>query len=53
VAVSNSVIGVLLLATGLLGALVSLISVQLTVGLLGLAGVLGAVVSLRWREVSG
>lgn len=53
VAVSNSVIGVLLLATGLLGALASLVSVQLTIGLLGLAGVLGALMALQWKEVSG
>ncbi|MEX1197896.1 MAG: MFS transporter [Pseudohongiellaceae bacterium] len=53
VAVSNSVIGMLLLLTGLLGALASLVSVQLTITLLGATGLLGAVMSLRWKEVSG
>lgn len=53
VAVSNSLIGGLLLATGALGALASTWSVPGTVLLLGMAGALGAVMSLRWREVSG
>lgn len=53
VAVSNTVIGALLLVTGLVGALASAVSVQLTIALLGMAGVLGAVMSLRWKEVSG
>lgn len=53
VAVSNTAIGVLLLLSGLLGALAALVSVQLTIALLGLAGLLGAVLSLRWTEVSG
>ncbi len=53
VAVSNTVIGALLLLTGLLGALAAAFSVQLTIGLLALAGVIGAVLSLRWKEVSG
>jgi len=53
VAVSNTVIGGLLLLTGLLGALASLISVQLTIVLLGFAGLLGSALSLRWKEVSG
>lgn len=53
VAVSNSVIGVLLLLTGLLGALAAVISVQLTIVSLAIAGLLGAILSLRWREVSG
>lgn len=53
VAVSNTVIGALLLVTGLLGALASMVSVQLTIALLGAAGVLGAAMSLRWKEVSG
>lgn len=52
-AVSNTVIGVILLITGGLTALVSLISevaVILTLGLMGLAGTLSA---LRLREVTG
>ena len=53
VAVSNTVIGLLLLLTGLLGALAAAISVQFTLVLLGLAGLLGAGLSLRWKEVSG
>ena len=53
VAVSNSVIGVLLLATGALGALAATWSVAGTVMLLGLAGLAGAWMSLRWQEVSG
>lgn len=53
VAVSNTVIGVLLLLTGLLGALAAAVSVQLTLVLLGVAGLLGAVMSLKWTEVSG
>lgn len=53
VAVSNSVIGALLLASGLVGALAATVSVQATVLLLGLAGLAGAWLSLRWKEVSG
>ncbi|WP_291014557.1 hypothetical protein [Hydrogenophaga sp.] len=53
VAVSNTVIGGLLLLTGALGALASLVSVPGTVLLLGLCGLLGAAMSLRWEEVSG
>lgn len=53
VAVSNTVIGALLLATGLLGTLAALVSVPGTVLLLGLAGLAGAVLSRRWKDVSG
>jgi len=53
VAVSNSVIGALLLFTGLVGALASLVSVPGTVLLLGLAGLAGSAMSLRWKEISG
>lgn len=53
VAVSNTVIGALLLLAGLLGSLASLISVQLTIVLLGLAGLVGSALSLRWKEMSG
>ena len=53
VAVSNTVIGALLLLTGLVGAVTALISVPGTLILLGLAGLAGAVMSLQWREVSG
>lgn len=51
VAVSNTVIGALLLAAGGLGALAATWSVPGTVALLGLAGLLGAALSLRWKEV--
>lgn len=53
VAVSNSVIGAILLLTGLLGALTALISIQGTLILLGVAGLAGAWLSQRWPEVSG
>lgn len=53
VAVSNTVIGFVLLLSGLLGALAALVSVELTVAMLGVAGLLGAGLSLRWNEVSG
>ncbi len=52
VAVGNSVIGVLLLAAGLGGALLAALSVPAVVALAGLAGLIGAGLSLRWREVS-
>lgn len=52
VAVSNTVIGFLLLLTGLVGALAAAISVEVAIVLLGLAGLAGAVVSLGWKEVS-
>ena len=53
VAVSNTTIGALLLLSGALGALTSLVSVPGTLLLLGLGGLLGAALSLRLREVSG
>ncbi|SFB87609.1 Major Facilitator Superfamily protein [Marinospirillum celere] len=53
VAVSNSVIGALLLLTGLLGALTALFSVQATLILLGSAGLASALISRNWKEVSG
>ncbi|OFE13729.1 hypothetical protein PHACT_11775 [Pseudohongiella acticola] len=53
VAVSNTVIGLLLLLSGVLGALAAMVSVPLVITLLGLAGLLGAGLSLRWPEVSG
>lgn len=53
VAVSNSVIGALLLVSGLVGALAATVSVEATLVLLGAAGLLGAWLSLRWKEVSG
>lgn len=52
VSVSNSVIGALLLLTGLMGALTALISVHGTLILLGLAGLAGALLSLKWVDVS-
>jgi hypothetical protein len=53
VAVSNTVIGALFLASGLIGALAVSVSVEATILLLGLAGLLGSWLSLRWKEVSG
>jgi hypothetical protein len=53
VAVSNTVIGALLLVSGLLGALAATVSVEGTILLLGLAGLAGSLLSLRWQEVSG
>ncbi|MBK1643744.1 hypothetical protein CKO25_03530 [Thiocapsa imhoffii] len=53
VAVSNSVIGALLLASGLIGALAATVSVEATILLLGFAGLAGSWLSLRWKEVSG
>lgn len=52
VAVSNTVIGALLLGSGVAGALAAAFSVELAIVLLGLAGVVGALMSLRWKEVS-
>lgn len=51
VAVSNSAIGLVLLLAGGLGALASTWSVPGTVALLGAAGLAGAALSLRWKEV--
>jgi len=53
VAVSNSVIGALLLVSGLLGAMAATVSVEATLLLLGTTGILGAWLGLRWKEVSG
>ncbi len=53
VAVSNTVIGFLLLFSGLVGAVAAVYSVPLTVALLGVTGLAGAWLSLRWQEVSG
>lgn len=50
-AVSNTVIGVLLLVTGGLSALASLISATAVIILLGLMGALGTVSALQMREV--
>ena len=53
VAVSNSVIGLLLLLAGVIGGVAATVSVEATLALLGGAGLLGAWLSLGWREVSG
>lgn len=53
VAVSNTAIGMLLLLSGLIGALTSLVSIEATLVLFALGGLAGAVLSLRWKEVSG
>ncbi|MEZ5705478.1 MAG: MFS transporter [Burkholderiaceae bacterium] len=53
VAVSNTTIGALLLVSGAAGALASLVSVPGTLMLMSLAGLVGALLSLRLREVSG
>ena len=52
VAVSNTVIGGLLLLSGLAGALASLFSVPGALLLFGLAGLTGALLGLSWKEVS-
>lgn len=52
VAVSNSVIGLLLLLSGALGALAATVSMAGTLLALGVSGALGAALSLRWQEVS-
>ena len=51
VAVSNSVIGVLLLVTGAVSALASLLSVEAVLILLGLLGAAGTASALRLTEV--
>ena len=53
VAVSNTTIGALLLFSGAVGALASLVSVPGTLMLMGLGGLVGALLSLRLKEVSG
>ncbi len=50
--VSNSALGVLLLVFGALAALASSVSVDGTVLLLGLSGLAGVALSLRWPEIS-
>ena len=50
-AVSNTVIGVLLLATGALTALVSLISDGAVILVLGLMGLAGTVSALKMKEL--
>jgi len=52
-AVSNTVIGALLLAAGALGAPAAAWSVPATLLGLGLAGLAGAGLALRWKDVSG
>jgi len=51
VAVSNTVIGVLLLVAGGISALASLLSVEAVLILLGLMGVAGAVLALSLKDV--
>ena len=51
VAVSNTVIGVLLLVTGAVGAVASLVSVEAVLIVLGLMGAAGTVSALRLKEV--
>lgn len=53
VAVSNSVIGALLLVSGVIGGVAATVSVEATLVLLGGAGLLGAWLSLGWKNVSG
>jgi MFS family permease len=52
-AVSNTVMGALLLLSGAVGALAAWFSLQFAILLLAFAGFLGAAISLRWEEVSG
>lgn len=51
VAVSNTVIGALLLASGLIGAAAAAFSAEAAILLLALAGLTGAALSLTWKEV--
>ena len=51
VAVSNTVIGALLLGSGMVGALAATFSVEGAIVMLGLAGLIGALLSLRWKAV--
>ena len=51
VAVSNTVIGVLLLVTGGVSALASLLSVEAVLVLLGLMGAAGTISALRLEDV--
>ena len=50
VAVSNTVIGALLLASGLVGALTAIFSVEAALVLLATAGLAGAALSLSWKK---
>lgn len=52
VAVSNTVIGALLLLAGLAGGALAMISPQSNLVMFGLAGLLGTAMSLQWKEVS-
>jgi MFS family permease len=52
-AVSNTVMGGLLLLSGAIGALAAWFSLQVAILILALAGFAGAAISLRWKEVSG
>lgn len=53
VAVSNTLIGALLLCSGLVGALTAVFSVEAALLLLAAAGFSGAFIGLSWKEVSG
>ena len=53
VAVSNTVIGALLLIVGMIAGLVAAMSTQATLIMLALAGLAGAWMSAQWRQVSG
>jgi hypothetical protein len=52
-AVSNTVIGALLLLSGAIGAVTAYFSLPGAILLLAFAGILGAWISLSWKEVSG
>lgn len=52
VAVSNTVMGALLLCSGIIGVLASLISPQAALLVLAVTGLIGSALSLRWKEVS-
>lgn len=53
VAVSNTVIGGLLLVSGLIGALAAMLSIEAAIAILAIAGLAGSVMGWRWKEVSG
>jgi len=53
VAVSNTLIGALLLLVGLFSGLLATFSAQASLIALAVTGLIGAALSLRWKEVSG
>ncbi|MEQ9822884.1 MAG: MFS transporter [Puniceicoccaceae bacterium] len=52
VVVSNSAMGILLLAGGLIGALLASVSILLALTIFGIAGLLASFIALRWKELN-